>query len=456
MTVFRFCFMTLWSLFLASCSSDSPDSVLETAGYPTQYTIGPLPYTSATGVFSVAMKFSASFTTAHPIAVNLVNADLTSHIKTLNFDDGIFSGTTGSLVLLPNSRFLVSTDSRGSVVGADFKVISSVSNATVGAKVQVYEIQFSQGNLRIQAQNDATCLEVDPVGSCSKTDSSISMGIVSNSQTVLNQRSFPKFTGLYAFGDSQIDSGRRISLAAYPGQPYWKGRHSNGPTGVEYLAAHLGISLDKRVNFAVGGAKSDTGNLDVNPMLSNTGMLGQLETFRQQLAGKQADSAALYFVHGGINDFTACGETQCSVAQIDQIATNIDSLIRGLYDLGARNIYLVGTYGAGTAAHRKPFNDAIKENLNRFKADKVGSFYYSDYDELLPLLFATTNNTNGFSTRSTEYCYTGNIFSGSNDQRAKNGVVCSDVHRYVFWDAARHFTTRAHNVWGALLSDVIR
>ena len=190
--------------------------------------------------------------------------------------------------------------------------------------------------------------------------------------------------------------------------------------------------------------------------MSNTGMLGQLESFRQQLAGNNADSAALYFVHGGSNDFEACGQAKCSVTQIDQIVTNIDSLIRGLYDLGARNIYLVGLYGAGSAVHRKPFNDAIKENLNRFKADKAGSFYYSDYNELMPILFATTNNTNGFSSSSTETCYTGNIFSGSNDSRARNGVVCNDVHRYVFWDPNRHFTTRARNVWGALLSDVFK
>lgn len=456
MTFLRFCCIALISLFVASCSSDSADSVLETAGYPTQYTIGPLPYASATGPYTVAMKFSASFTTANPIAVNLVNADLTSHVKTLNVDEGIFSGTTGNLVLLPNSRFLVSTDSRGSVVGADFKVVSAVSNATVGAKVQVAEIQFSQGNLRVQAQNDASCSEVDQVGICRKFDSSTSIATVSNSQTALNQRSFPKFTALYAFGDSQIDSGRRISLSGYPGQPYWKGRHSNGPTSLEYLAAHIGIALDKRVNFAVGGAKTDTANLDTNPLMSNTGMLGQLETFRQQLAGNKADSAALYFVHGGANDFEACGQAKCSVAQIDQMVTNIDSLIRDLYGLGARNIYLVGLYGAGSAVHRKPFNDAIKENLNRFKAEKAGLFYYSDYNELMPILFATTNNTNGFSSGSTETCYTGNIFSGSNDPRARNGVVCNDVHRYVFWDPNRHFTTRAHNVWGALLSDVFK
>lgn len=59
------------------------------------------------------------------------------------------------------------------------------------------------------------------------------------------------------FGDSTCDNGNtwRLSNFTYPPSDYfYKGRFSNGPTWVEYLADFCHI---KDINYAYGGATSD-------------------------------------------------------------------------------------------------------------------------------------------------------------------------------------------------------
>ncbi|PKC02598.1 hypothetical protein RhiirA5_402328 [Rhizophagus irregularis] len=64
-------------------------------------------------------------------------------------------------------------------------------------------------------------------------------------------------TMLHVFGDSTCDNGNtwRLSNFTYPPSDYfYKGRFSNGPTWVEYLADFCHI---KDINYAYGGATSD-------------------------------------------------------------------------------------------------------------------------------------------------------------------------------------------------------
>lgn len=76
-------------------------------------------------------------------------------------------------------------------------------------------------------------------------------------------------TEIFIFGDSLSDSGSSFALtfgAIPPEPPYDSGRFSNGLVAVEYLAEDLGFTLNPYYddgggnNFAVGGARTGTGN----------------------------------------------------------------------------------------------------------------------------------------------------------------------------------------------------
>ena len=76
-------------------------------------------------------------------------------------------------------------------------------------------------------------------------------------------------TQIVVFGDSLSDSGNSFTLTGGiipPDPPYDSGRFSNGPVALEYLAEDLELTLDlyyddeEGNNFAVGGARTGTGN----------------------------------------------------------------------------------------------------------------------------------------------------------------------------------------------------
>lgn len=433
----------------ASNQPNTPTAVLQSTGNATQYALKTPAYSSVTGNYTSSMVTAASFTTATPLSPNLKDIDIASYVSTLNIDDGLFSGSTGSIALVPNSQFLVSTDANGNVTTAKLKAVSTLSSASVGSAVNYFEILLSDGSLIVTANNGANCTEVSTSAICQKIGTATSHA-TANGTATLSRNEYTNYAGMYVFGDSDSDNGRRFALAGYPKSPFWKGRHSDGPVGVEYLAGSLGIPLDKRTDFAVGGATTGTANVDPNPKLANTGMLGQLETFKQQLNGAKADSNALYFIRAGVNDFSQCGyptNTTCTTAQINQMISNVDTLVKELYALGARNIILSGVVN-GVGGVIKPFNTGIKANLDAFKAANTGNFYYYNYASFYGTA-TSTSNPYGFTNLYPTYCYTGD-FSGN------NGTVCSTPGTYAFWDSHLHWTTRAMHAWGDSMAALLK
>lgn len=146
------------------------------------------------------------------------------------------------------------------------------------------------------------------------------------------------WSSLVAFGDSLSDNGNvaAITGGAVPPAPYVGGRFSNGPVAVEYMANALGLGL---TDFAFGGAKTGT-DLAGNDSylwslgLNGTGMGAQLGMFAASLGGASADPNALYFVWGGPNDYFEPTMTPA------MSATNVGSVISGLYALGARSFFV--------------------------------------------------------------------------------------------------------------------
>jgi cholinesterase len=169
------------------------------------------------------------------------------------------------------------------------------------------------------------------------------------------------YSHVYVFGDSYSDNGRSLALSTHlmestdppaggyvlAGPPaYWQGRWSNGPTAVEVLARRLRVGL---TDYAVGGAESSYSSYYswLDPYV-NTGLLGQVATFRHQLSRRTADPHALYVVQMAGNDFfywkdyalTMPGDARTVGLQV---VANECEAVRRLSLLGARKFLVVGS-----------------------------------------------------------------------------------------------------------------
>lgn len=162
-----------------------------------------------------------------------------------------------------------------------------------------------------------------------------------------------------AFGDSYSDNGeaKRITseIVKAPNRPeaayekpsaelYWQGRYSNGNTAVEVLSQKLGVPL---TDYATGGATTGQGNYsDWMDYLGNTGVLGQIDKFKESLNGEKADSEALYFIFASANDYFKFVDYEMPgkvEAVADEAVDNIKIAVRELSKLGAKNFFVVNS-----------------------------------------------------------------------------------------------------------------
>ena len=117
----------------------------------------------------------------------------------------------------------------------------------------------------------------------------------------------PSFSKVVVFGDSNVDSGEaqegslyNLSGGILNGPPNVGGRNCNGPVVVEYVADMLGVPL---VDYGVSGARTGLTNLVYDfvaiPGVQYTGVLSQINMFKESLGNKKADSQALYVYWSG-------------------------------------------------------------------------------------------------------------------------------------------------------------
>jgi phospholipase/lecithinase/hemolysin len=258
------------------------------------------------------------------------------------------------------------------------------------------------------------------------------------------------FSGMVVFGDSNSDTGRRLLLQGTKpaSPPYFMGRHSNGPVAVEHLAASLGLTAPGEfVNYAVGGALSGHGNVDLDPLLGSTGLLDQFQTFNA--ANPSADPNALYFIYGGDNDINECnGATndQCTTAQIHAVVANLETLVQDLQGIGARHFMVIGSYGGG--ADKNEFRTLLQSSMEALDALLDGDILYFSARPVL-LEMTAAGNPYGFTHRSSAFpCYTGNLLG-------VGPAPCGDPETYVFWDPNGHLTARAHEILGAAMAAAV-
>ncbi len=176
-------------------------------------------------------------------------------------------------------------------------------------------------------------------------------------------------------GDSISDDGKLRVLApgrAPPAPYYWMGRFSNGPSYAELISDELGVAEDQVFNFAIGGARSGSGE--------PTRPIDALDQVAQAI-GRGAVSPnglAVYFI--GANDLSALFEGELpGVTPQAHVATVIGNVATGIGRLahaGQKRFVLVDmpdigklpavrSLGAGTAASATALTDAFNAALRQ-------------------------------------------------------------------------------------------
>ncbi len=256
---------------------------------------------------------------------------------------------------------------------------------------------------------------------------------------------------VYAFGDSYSDNGNFYKLDPSAFDSYnWQGRSSNGPVAVEVFANQLGIEL---TDYAIGGAKSNSDNPN-GGLYSNTGMLAQIEKFKNELNGKGADPQALYFIRIGSVDYLIkpLGLGWIENPKLsDQVVGNIAKGISELAQLGARRFLVVGPENLAilpivTSAGSKMQEDAAEfQNLMEFKLPKRITELASQLGIEITY-FDALDLSNRILKIPADYGLT-NITEACTDQVP----ICTNPDQFYIWDTF-HPTRRVHEIIGRTLA----
>jgi len=208
-------------------------------GNPSQYGVHSSNYSSASGNYTTSKSVVFGFTTLTPLAANLSNADISSVISTVNFDDGLFSGTLDNSAFLSSGggTVIASIDNTGNLTSLQLTLLSPQAPHYAGESINSLQLTYASGTLTVIAKNNALCSAVGSNGSCSSFAPAQSLASSSSSQT-FSVNTYPSYSQLFVFSDSFSDTGRRLLLEGIPGSPYWNGRHSNGPVSIEYMASN--------------------------------------------------------------------------------------------------------------------------------------------------------------------------------------------------------------------------
>ncbi len=179
----------------------------------------------------------------------------------------------------------------------------------------------------------------------------LSVGVVMLSMAWLsacaNDAQLPAIERVVAFGDSNVDNGNllRITGQKIPAPPRWKGRESNGPVVVEYLARFLHARLE---SYAVSGATSGESNSMslLQPQfaarfegLKATGLSGQVERFIRD--GGTLHKSDLVVIWAGSNDLFGAASPDILSQRITEASANFERVIELLHKAGGRRMLVV-------------------------------------------------------------------------------------------------------------------
>lgn len=239
---------------------------------------------------------------------------------------------------------------------------------------------------------------------------------------------------IYVFGDSLSDGGN--VLKATQGEtptdpPYFRGRYSNGPVWVDYLASQLKLTTNLENNFAYGGAT--TGASRELPL----GVITQIQRFTT--THSSANPKALYIVWAGANDYFR------GTADPSTPVNNLMNAVQSLVTAGAKNIVVLNLPDLGKVpATQTTERSASLSNLTQQHNSQLAASINRLDQQLSPDINLTYLDVNslfnqvrnqpqefGF-TNVTTPCFT-------------NGQRCNSPNQYLFWDGI-HPTTAAHKI----------
>ncbi|MDD5580816.1 MAG: SGNH/GDSL hydrolase family protein [Methylobacter sp.] len=171
-------------------------------------------------------------------------------------------------------------------------------------------------------------------------------------------RAETSFSGLYAFGDSLMDTGNDYVLTGVTGfsippkTRYYQSRFSNGPNTVDQLwelmnhstqvipfmtirPSELKITENEALNFSFGGSTSGIFS-SVLGQFNVPGLLGQVGIFKIIKLGDGVLKKSVALIWTGANDYfyQYIGGVPMSA---DQVTKNIEKAVKLLYASGIRN-----------------------------------------------------------------------------------------------------------------------
>lgn len=243
------------------------------------------------------------------------------------------------------------------------------------------------------------------------------------------------FDRVYVFGDSLSDVGNVFKTTKGedpPSPPYFRGRYSNGPVWVEYLASNLKLTSNSDTNFAFGGAT--TGDYQGTP----PGLLAQINNFK--VTHSSADPNALYILWAGANDYLG------GVTDSTKPINNLAIAVKSLSVVGAKNIVVVNLPDLGklpatrTSQRSDSLNDLTKKHNSGLTASLNGlrqelrpdvNITYLDVNSLFNQIISTPGKF-GFK----------NVTSPCLSKVS----ICEHPNEYLFWDNI-HPTTAAHKLF---------
>lgn len=244
------------------------------------------------------------------------------------------------------------------------------------------------------------------------------------------------FNNVVVFGDSLSDNGNLFALSggAYPASSHaYKGRWSNGPVWIEYLAKYSSAGL---TDLAEGGATTgDETSIPVGLQKQVADFIALASHYPTMISDE-----TLFVVWAGPNDFLSGGTDY--LGAVDNIETAMDMLaaagvkhllVANMPNLGVTpRLNLYPELSEGAELLTQAFNATLNGAVDSFKQTYTSiSVYYFDVYSILMEVIADP----------TAYGFTDVTNSYVND----DDTVNDDGEIYLFWDSI-HPTTLTHKL----------
>ena len=296
----------------------------------------------------------------------------------------------------------------------------------------------------------------------------------------------PRTTQVVAFGSEFSDNGKYYAIAKqlvedgiWPASDLdgfrdnYEGRMSNGPVAVEVLAKELDVPLQ---DFAVGTATSGQDTVFINrgvTPFNNTGVLGQIDSFEDQLDGKRADPKALYYIELGFMDFAQLmyidrNENDQTIADLaDQEIANLTTAITRLASLGATQFLVFSldwspwpSFALGSPFLDQPgITQGFIDRSNLFLStmhSKVPTAMATISDELKVdiQVFDFKKKQDAIVNNPGQYGFTDTTHPCKNLPYS-SALGCDDPENYYFW-GYYYLSGHAHQVLGEMMAEQVK